>query len=449
MIGGSNLGRKNGGLGDTAPAIIPAGKTTKLDEGAKVCLQQDLNFPDRPETPSEIKKYRKSTVHEPGVIVKHPGTADDILPCQVNVPFGIQTAPKVEDALENVMRNYPSSELMQWRLERQEDVYASSKKEPLGKSALRGHQIPEHLGQQQPFGHFIDAKTLDAEPPSKTLLHPVDVAEEDPNGEHHDKYVRTHGDYAPGEQRRRNYEWENTGIDPATHQFGVVEKNPYRDGVAKVLNPTKDEDYQNISHIVPKRLEHFKLTDGDELGKPKHLGHGDRGLDREHTFGVPSRRYEEWGARRLMQGDYPEEAQQPDADLGKSIRKGFRNTTSDDKTFGIPTIRTDVPKRASHVACKDTTDNVKGLCDGNDYGEEPDAGTLLYPSAAAHRGVVEHHYLEPYTKEKLREFLTSAGVDLKNFDLYFQHAADVDKFGGGKCCIHTYRSIQHHFERPQ
>ena len=31
------------------------------------------------------------------------------------------------------MGNYPTSELMQWRFDRQEDVYASTKREPLGR----------------------------------------------------------------------------------------------------------------------------------------------------------------------------------------------------------------------------------------------------------------------------------------------------------------------------
>lgn len=28
----------------------------------------------------------------------------------------------------------------------------------------------------------------------------------------HDLYVRTHGAYAPGEQRKRDYNWDNTGL---------------------------------------------------------------------------------------------------------------------------------------------------------------------------------------------------------------------------------------------
>ena len=40
---------------------------------------------ERPSTPPEIKKYRQSTIHEPGKMVKHYGLADDPVK---NGPFG-------------------------------------------------------------------------------------------------------------------------------------------------------------------------------------------------------------------------------------------------------------------------------------------------------------------------------------------------------------------------
>lgn len=35
----------------------------------------------------------------------------------------------------------------------------------------------------------------------------------------HDLYVRTHGAYAPGEQRKRNYNWDGTGAFLSLPQF--------------------------------------------------------------------------------------------------------------------------------------------------------------------------------------------------------------------------------------
>ena len=44
----------------------------------------------------------------------------------------------------------------------------------------------------------------------------------------------------PGEQRRRNYDWDVPGIDPTTHRFGAVDKDDYREGVRKALQPELD-----------------------------------------------------------------------------------------------------------------------------------------------------------------------------------------------------------------
>lgn len=43
-----------------------------------------------------------------------------------------------------------------------------------------------------------------------------------------------------------------------------------------------------------------------------------------------------------LQGGLSEAEQQPDADLGKSVREGWRNINPDSRAFGVPSIRTDV-----------------------------------------------------------------------------------------------------------
>ena len=42
----------------------------------------------------------------------------------------------------------------------------------------------------------------------------------DPQDPSHHLYVTSHGAYAAGEQRHRHYDWDRTGLDPATHSFG-------------------------------------------------------------------------------------------------------------------------------------------------------------------------------------------------------------------------------------
>jgi hypothetical protein len=80
------------------------------------------------------------------------------------------------------------------------------------------------------------------------------------------------------------------------------------------------------------------MTQGEELGKPRRLGAaGMSGEGRASAstagagglgmvFGAPSAREPEPCVGEILRGWYTPEEQGPDADLGKSIREGWRNT---------------------------------------------------------------------------------------------------------------------------
>jgi hypothetical protein len=102
---------------------------------------------------------------------------------------------------------------------------------------------------------------------------------------------------------------------------------------------------QQPSKLGSKIHEDYKAAATDLLGKPRKLGAGDRPqLGPDHTYGTHSLKHgPEPGVDQLIQGFYTQEQQQPDGDLGKSLREGYRNIAPADKTFGVPSIRTDVP----------------------------------------------------------------------------------------------------------
>ncbi len=76
-----------------------------------------------------------------------------------------------------------------------------------------------------------------------TVINPTDhPAEEDPAT--HTQYVRSHGDFGPGEQRQRGYNWQAPGIDPAAYRFGAVDPNQVRDGVKQALTSGLDPEAQ-------------------------------------------------------------------------------------------------------------------------------------------------------------------------------------------------------------
>jgi EF-hand domain-containing family member B len=111
---------------------------------------------------------------------------------------------------------------------------------------------------------------------------------DEPGTKPHEQYINTHGSFAPGEQRRRHYNWESTGVDPVTHRFGAVDKNDIMNGVSKALDPGLDEEAIDRPVIVPKVVDDAKLVNGEVLGQPRRLGAGDRNQPVGRTFGKPS-----------------------------------------------------------------------------------------------------------------------------------------------------------------
>ena len=83
----------------------------------------------------------------------------------------------------------------------------------------------------------------------------------------------------------------------------------------------------------------------------------------------------EWGVRECI-GNYTPEEQQPDKDLGRSVRPGWRNTAPPSRTFGVPSIRSDI-----------SAPGQKSVADHQNYGNEADAFALLYPPRFTDGGV--------------------------------------------------------------
>ena len=77
-----------------------------------------------------------------------------------------------------------------------------------------------------------------------------------------DLYRKTHGNFQPGEQKKRDYNWK---FDPAEHMFGYGEKKVL-DGAAKALRPERyGEDFPKTV-ILKKTVEDFKGVSSDLLG---------------------------------------------------------------------------------------------------------------------------------------------------------------------------------------
>ena len=72
-------------------------------------------------------------------------------------------------------------------------------------------------------------------------------------------YKRTHGNFAPGEQKLRDYNWK---FDPATHRFGYAEKKNLN-GAAKALTFERLEEEYPKTVIYKKQVEDYKAVSAD------------------------------------------------------------------------------------------------------------------------------------------------------------------------------------------
>lgn len=90
-------------------------------------------------------------------------------------------------------------------------------------------------------------------------------------------YITTHGNYGPGEQRQRDYDWinnpriaEGTGNTQA-HAFGYGEDRTVNGAQAAVMPERALEAFPKTV-IVKKTVEDFKAVSSDMLGTVKNLG---------------------------------------------------------------------------------------------------------------------------------------------------------------------------------
>merc|ERR1712216_409055 len=156
----------------------------------------------KPGTPEDVKKWRKSTIQEPGRICLHPGVSDDLDFRRVGT-YGVKTPMGAK--VKELIQMPPPSKLMEKAIIKKESVYESHKREPLGSSYMRGHELPAKFEQGVEYGKPTP-KDVSGEW-AKEVIYPEYDGTETHNT--HTLYVKSHQNFAPGEQRNRGYTWNN------------------------------------------------------------------------------------------------------------------------------------------------------------------------------------------------------------------------------------------------
>lgn len=393
-----------------------AGRTPlETDEGTHYCM----NVENRPPTPPNIRRLRKSYYAEPGMIVNHPGLIEDCKGLNRMERFGVTTDDSEHvDVAFKKMDGYAEQ-----KNAKLESTYASHRREPLGKSYSRGHVLPPKAQQSQ-FSFGLTTGTSES---SKNLIYPRPTSDED---RFSDQYIRSHGSYGPGEQRDRKYAWNNTGIDPKKHQFGKVAPRFEYNGVGLVLNP-KNDDAVPKTRMCAQSVEQMKNTK-DGLGRCRNLGLNPKGT-KDRVFGVKGA-MDQWGASQCLAGRYSVEEQMPDPDLGRAVKSGWCNVTTENRAFGCPTVRSDIKKPAT-----------RSVSDCQNYGDDVSAGTLVQPSQYGHLGVEDDDFFVRLDREEIRDMFEAIGYQLSQ-----QEFAQVWQMAGGNsegCSINSFQtSLNQHLD---
>jgi len=386
---------------DPVPDVVPAGVGTVQagDQSVFSCLQP---APNPMVTQGGHVKYSDTLKYDPGRIQVHPGLYGQDLLAE-HVPYGRENPCKADaSTVHEILNPPPQSKFMEQMNEEKEKLYHSKQKEPLAGHYNHGLYVPEYAKQPEyRFGAASDRNQWGA----KELVcpAPTDIADDDDDPEVKRRYIISHGAFAVAEQRSRNYDWDATGKDPKSFKFGYTEQNPFRDGVKKALSgPEADEEQTVGAKIIQKTVTDFKDFNHDILGKCKKTGAGLHNLSKEHSFGTSTLKdMGAWGTKECIEGNASLEEQMPDADLGRTLQPGWRNISNEVRAFGVPNVRTDVP-----------LPRIRSVADNQNYGDEPDAKELLYPSKHAWKGVQPDDMFQPRSLDEIKSVMECAGFDL-------------------------------------
>ena len=157
-------------------------------------------------------------------------------------------------------------------------------------------------------------------------------------------YRKTHGNYAPGEQKNRDYDWK---FNPNAHIFGYGEKR-VENGAAMALHSERYDNVYPKTTIIKKTVEDHIAVSADVLGISKNLGQGQEPRGDDFVHGIRNvQGSDPWNAGRCIHGEPNPSQTAPDHDLGKSVKPNCRNVVRKEedrnRSFGCPTIRKDIP----------------------------------------------------------------------------------------------------------
>ena len=132
-----------------------AGTNGKSCGSAKECLK----FEERPSTPPDIAKFRKSNALAPGVRFQHHGTAADYAAKNLQeLTFG-ECTDRGNNTAASLISRAKITELESMNVRKSEKVYKSQAREPLGRTIDRGIVLPSKFSKGKQYDSIFFSRT--------------------------------------------------------------------------------------------------------------------------------------------------------------------------------------------------------------------------------------------------------------------------------------------------
>lgn len=407
----------------------PAGGNSQAGAGgtAKLCM----TFEKRPGTPESIKKFRRSNNLEPGKRFVHHGMAEDLPGMKLTDRIHGETSEFGRVTAHDLLSHNKATELEKLANEKAEKVYKARAREPLGKTFEHGYLPSKFKG---PEGEAFGVKSVSSLEPAKDIIFP-EFSEEALEAEK--IYQRTHNNWPVGAQKSRGIDWSTTGVNPNEVRFGAKGDTIAFNGVSKNIEAVLKNEDAGGPLYYKQRVDNYKSM-GDSLGRSKNLGQGSGMRSLDTVYGRPSatamkaKKGPVWSADQVIKGMYTIEQQRPDVDLGVSITPGFRNTTSESRAYGCPSIRTDYEPPAR-----------RSLADSQNYGDDVAAKDLIAPPAYSDLQIDPSATNTPRPFEGIRNLFNRIGYTFS--DEVFFTIAKAAAGGGDACTIAAFRDTMNDY----
>jgi len=269
--------------------ITAAGKCFSLDETAQQCL----SYPDGRRTPEKIHKFQCTTKPGPGQQRIFHGRYNDPDIAGM-IAHGVNTRPSFV-AGELVNPRPKSWFAYRIKEKRENSVYASQQRAPLGRSHDQRAGLPEGTNPyDKRFGlpTHKDVQAGELVNPPKLAKQ---VAEEAAEGE--ELYKISHSAFHVGESYNRKYDWSRV---PATSMFGIETPHDNRGlNVKKTLKWIGETQSEKAAQITSKRVDDFRERTMPQVGQVHDPIKETMKVDDDHTFGIMVQP-DEYGAGDLI-----------------------------------------------------------------------------------------------------------------------------------------------------